>query len=111
MTGIGRRIQNMKLEELEHTQIDSRQNFVPDQPEPKPSSKPDKQNPDEISIQLNFRFVCSNSFKVLIGISFCLTLVWNVYLRSDNRCEPARSSPTEPPKAVPVYPTPKPGGI
>jgi hypothetical protein len=62
---------------------DSKRNFV-SFPTPLPSdTKPQKL--DEISIQLSFRFVCGNSFKVLIGIGLFLAVGWNIYLGLSHR--------------------------
>ena len=71
---------------LNHEDNDSKRNFVsfPAPPAPlPPDAKPQKL--DEISIQLSFRFVCGNSFKLLIGIGLLLTVGWNVYLSLSNR--------------------------
>ena len=68
---------------LNHEDNDSKRNFV-SFPAPLPSdTKPQKL--DEISIQLSFRFVCGNSFKLLIGIGLFLAVGWNVYLSLSNR--------------------------
>jgi hypothetical protein len=87
---------NVRLNELNHTEgklnhdeHDSKRNFValPSAP----SAEKTSQNPDEISIQLSFRFVCGNSFKVLIGLGLCFALGWNVYNMLSSRNPPSTS--------------------
>jgi hypothetical protein len=94
---------------LNHEDHDSKRNFV-SFPAPLPA-EPKPQKLDEISIQLSFRFVCGNSFKVLIGIGLFLAVGWNVYLNLSNRYSNnwldspiTLQSPTLPRSPEPVVP-------
>lgn len=94
------------------TLSDTRRSFIPPPIETLPDvnvdTEEEKAGPGEVNIHLTFKFSCSSSFKILIGVGLCLSLAWNIY---SNERRPAPPVPPAVPAPVPPAPQTPPRGL